>query len=393
MKKIDLKAPRYILPIIILPFLILINWVVLDSFPSVEASVENEVTETNNINPSIPSPNLDKHGLKNKFESVKEAYKYSEDYTAMRELEQDETELLDEESKYTLEEKLLIDSINNEIIKGDKMGFVEEIERRSKLNKPSNAKPTPSYRKSKNTHQETDEEREMRLFRQQMLMLDSLTKTPEQKAAEEEERIKKEALEALLKQQEEANAKRVDVSKSLTTNTQFFNTIRNDYEEMYIKAILDEDLKVVDGSRLRIRIMDDINVGGYLLEKGAYIYANVKSFGAQRVYATVESILVNNEILPVELVIYDIDGIEGFYVPASKFTEFTKSLGGDLSTGGTSISMDNSNSTSTINELLFGLADKGIQSGAKATGKAARRNRAKLKYNTIIYLVNPDQIN
>ena len=121
MKKIDLKAPRYILPIIILPFLILINWVVLDSFPSVEASVENEVTETNNINPSIPSPNLDKHGLKNKFESVKEAYKYSEDYTAMRELEQDETELLDEESKYTLEEKLLIDSINNEIIKGDKI--------------------------------------------------------------------------------------------------------------------------------------------------------------------------------------------------------------------------------------------------------------------------------
>lgn len=390
MVKINYKAPKYVVPIIILPFLVLINWIILDSFPDAQATaiVENTETETYEINTNIPSPNLDKHDLKNKFESIKDAYKYSQDYTAIQEIEEEQKEVgVLNDSRYTNEEKMLIDSINNQILKGEKETFLEEIERRSKTSKTNIAPKKKETRK-----RETKEEMEMRMFREQMLILDSLTKTPEQRKAELEAKKEKERLEALRKKINEEKKRKVDVSKAGNMNTSFFNTIKDDISSLYIKAILDEEIKVVDGSRIRIRIMEDISVDGHLLEKGAYIYAEISGFGQQRVFANVETILVENQIFPVDLQIYDVDGIQGFYVPTSKFTEFTKQFGGEMAQGGGStISIEN-NDVNSINGILYGLANRGVQSGSRAASKAARRNRAKLKYNTIIYLINPEQL-
>ena len=46
-----------------------------------------------------------------------------------------------------------------------------------------------------------------------------------------------------------------------------------------IKAIIDEDVKATDGSRVRLRLLDDIEIGETVVKKGSYLYEKLKSVG------------------------------------------------------------------------------------------------------------------
>lgn len=407
MKKINWTSPRYVIPLIILPFLFGFNWMWIDSFAASSEPL-TAMEEMEILNSNIPEANLNKREVSTKFEAVKDAFKQSTDYTAINDLEQKRRALkLEQENKYTDEEKLLIDSINNSIMGGTRKNFMQAVNDRnenkttgyrpSDKKSPADPKQTQSVKVTSNHNDQQDvaneskEDKELRLWKKQMLMLDSLTKSPEQRAAEKALRLQEKALTELAEEQAREKEKIVKVSKAGYANERHFNTIRKKEKETYIKAIIDEDIKVVDGSRVRIRIMDDIDVGGYILEKGAYIFANVSGFSAQRLKISVASILVDNKIMDVKLEVFDYDGLEGLYVPSSSFTEFSKDLGGGMASGsGSNINIEQR--PGNLNQLLFGMADDGIQTTSKAASKAAKKNRAKLKYNTIIYLVNPDQI-
>lgn len=64
-----------------------------------------------------------------------------------------------------------------------------------------------------------------------------------------------------------------------------------------IKAIIDENVKAVDGSRVRLRLLDDVEIGEMIVKKGAYLYATMSGFSSQRVKGTVKSVLVDDEIV------------------------------------------------------------------------------------------------
>lgn len=396
--KIRFNQPKYVLPIIVLPFLIGIFYVVNDTFaqsPKDTGAIAMEEIEA--INPSLPAANLDKKELKDKFESFKDAFKTKRDYSAMRDLEIDErADSLKNESKYTAEEKALIDSINASIIDGTNKDFStqvqERVNRQSRpVSSPSSqrvARKEPSKNKSSGK-KETSEEREMRLFKEQMLMLDSLTKTPEQREAERLAAIQEKKMEEERERLKAEKERQVPVTKTNTILGSHFNTITKENTNLFISAILDEGLKVVDGSRIRIRLMDDIQAGGWLVEKGTYIYGIITSFSEQRIYITINSIMVDNQILPVELVVYDTDGMEGLYVPESKFRDFQKDMATNV-TQGSRIRMEQSPNNAA--QFFYNAAERAMTATTKAAGKAARRNRAYLKYNTIIYLVNPEEL-
>lgn len=84
-------------------------------------------------------------------------------------------------------------------------------------------------------------------------------------------------------------------------------------------AIIDENVKAVDGSRVRLRLLDDIEIGDETIKKGTYLYATMSGFGKQRVQGKVESIFYDDDIIKVSLSIYDTDGMQGLYVPLSSF--------------------------------------------------------------------------
>jgi conjugative transposon TraM protein len=97
--------------------------------------------------------------------------------------------------------------------------------------------------------------------------------------------------------------------------------------------MIDQDIKGYAGSRLRIRLLEDMMAGKFLIKKGTYIYALITGFSGQRVNLSISSIMKGQHILPVQLDVYDHDGLPGLYVPASAFREFTKELGGNASQG------------------------------------------------------------
>ena len=167
-----------------------------------------------------------------------------------------------------------------------------------------------------------------------------------------------------------------------------FNTIaENEPSPNLIKAIIDEDITATDGSRVRLRLLDDVQVSDVVLHKGAYLYAIMSDFGSQRVKGSVKSILVQDELFKVNLSLYDTDGLEGLYVPESRFRETAKNVGSGAMSGSVSMNTGSSNRDVARSWGLNAL-NNAYQKTTNAVSNAIRKNRAKLKYGTHVYLVN-----
>ena len=184
---------------------------------------------------------------------------------------------------------------------------------------------------------------------------------------------------------EEAEAE--EVVKKQKETSDYFNTITtNEPEHKLIKAIVDEDIKVTDGSRVRLRLLDDIDVGDRTIAKGSYLYCTMSGFSQQRIKGTVKSVLVNDELVKVNLSIYDTDGMEGLYVPKSSFRETTQ----DVASGAMSQSMSLNDGSSTTSMGRWGMQalQNAYQKTANAISKNIRKNKVKVKYGTQVYLIN-----
>lgn len=179
------------------------------------------------------------------------------------------------------------------------------------------------------------------------------------------------------------------VVKKVKTASEYFNTITSSSaeESKLIKAIIDENVKAQEGSRVRLRLLDDVEIGDLTIKKGTYLYAQLSGFGQQRVKGNVQSIFYHDDIIRVSLSIYDTDGQEGLYVPLSTFKETSKEILGSVTQGGTNI-VNNSTSSTGIK----GWANQAVQNASQqmmnAANKVVRRNRVKLKYGTIVYLID-----
>lgn len=376
MKKIPFDQPRYIVPLIITPFVFIIfhlnRGFFASSAPSEEVSI---LDQTEEINPDMPSANLDRKDIQSKFNNFKDRFGKRDDFTAMLGLED---EGLDEEvveSLYSDEEKRLIDSLNAAIMDGKNRDFMTSVNQKG-------YRPETKRRSTAARETETEYDREMRMFREQMTILDSLTKSPEQLEAERLAALQKEQEQEAFGQRNLANVRKVGSNPM----ADHFNTISVKPSKLPIQAILDEEIKVQDGSRVRIRLMDAIEVDDYLVEKGTYLFGTVQSFSDQRVNIQVTSLLIDEKILPVELTVHDNDGMPGLYVPNSNFREFSRDLAGNVGGNNIQIEQDPQNT----NQLVYGMAQRAMQTSTRAIRKAARRNKAQLKYNTIVYLVGSD---
>ena len=179
-----------------------------------------------------------------------------------------------------------------------------------------------------------------------------------------------------------------EVVKKVRVTSDYFNTIcENEREEKLIKAIIDENIKAVDGSRVRLRLIDDVEINEIVVPKGSYLYATMSGFGSQRVKGNVTSIMVDGEIIKINLALYDTDGLEGLYVPSSQFRETTK----DVGSGALSNTSTLTNTTTTGNSLASWGAQaisNAVQKSSNAVSKAIKKNKVKLKYGTFVYLIN-----
>ena len=179
------------------------------------------------------------------------------------------------------------------------------------------------------------------------------------------------------------------VTKAETGNAESFNTVTDEekLDDPLIKAMIDKTTKAHEGTRLRFKLLDDVIVKGTKLKKGTYLYGTVTGFGQQRVMADITSILVKDKFLKIHLSVYDLDGMQGFYVPESAFRDMMKNAGSAAMQS--NISFDSGGGSGISAEALALQALQNVyQSTSSAVSQAIKKNRAKIKYNTIVYLIN-----
>ena len=220
--------------------------------------------------------------------------------------------------------------------------------------------------------EQRDKEEEAEERRQQQEMIDALTGNTKKKGKKEE--------------------KTEVVEKVKEDNSEKFNTVASNenVDEPLIKAMIDKTTKAREGTRLRFKLLDEVTVKGIRLKKGSYLYGIVTGFGQQRVMANITSILVGNKFIKVNLSVFDNDGMEGFYVPESTFREMMKDAGSNVAAQNIQFDVNGTGGVSPEIIALQALQNM-YQSASSAVSKNIRKNKAKIKYNTIVYLINTQQ--
>ena len=384
---INLKQPKYLLPLILLPFLCLFFFVYHSSF----AKKNQVVKQKQGLNGTVAdvSPDIKKQQLEDKLDAYRNAYKESDGMTPVTALPSEKTSNPTYDNTYSEKEKRMLDSINQSmktryshrdpqpvaINSYKRTGATGSSDDRAMANALNNI----SRRRGENNGSlsSSPSKDPMEMFRQQMAYIDSMNKANDPAAKAEQKKKETQAKAEALKTAEPALA----VHKAFGASVDF-NTVMPDQHPEMIKVVIDENLTGYAGSRIRLRLLDDMQAGPYLIRKDTYLYALINGFSGQRVTLSVRSILFEDKILPVKLDVYDMDGLPGLYVPESAFRDFTKDASTNVIQG-----VDMQNST---NSFVMSAAGQLFQSTSSAIAGMIRKNKAKIKYNSYLFLIDSE---
>lgn len=386
LKKINWKQPKYMIPLIIYFPLLFVGYFVIDLFHTEKAEIPDGLATTEYLNPDLPEAKMKGDGIGNKYESMLKSYGKIDDYSALGNIERNEEDIREEyESKYTDEEREQLEAQEAAKLAEMQRQLQESAQKGQEIAQGGSPSEEDRIARSKQREQEAMDELNRAIaqarFQAQQSMMPAATDTAD--AGQREGKV--EASDKKKTNDDEPQ----EVVKKVKVTSDYFNTLcDNDKETSLIKAIIDENIKAVDGSRVRLRLLDDIEINDVVVPKGSYLYATMSGFGSQRVKGNVQSIMVDDDIVKVSLALYDTDGLEGLYVPSSQFRETTKDVGsGALSN---TSSLTNSSTTSGNSLATWGAQTitNAVQKTSNAISKAIKKNNAKLKYGTFVYLIN-----
>lgn len=83
-----------------------------------------------------------------------------------------------------------------------------------------------------------------------------------------------------------------------------------------IAAVVHETQTLVNGSTVKLRLLNDIFINGTLIPKDAFVFG-IANLSGERLQITIGSIRHGNSLFPVALSVYDLDGLDGIYIPGA----------------------------------------------------------------------------
>ena len=145
-----------------------------------------------------------------------------------------------------------------------------------------------------------------------------------------------------------------------------------------IKAEIYETTTVLNGNRIKLRLLEDTRINGQQIPQNSFIYGVCK-IKNERLLIEITQLPVENSFVPVKLTICDLDGLEGLYVPDNAARKVYQEVG-----------------ASTNTSSLMGVANKpltytGIRAADRAAQTMLKRVRLKkvtVKKNTLVYIIN-----
>lgn len=402
-KKINFKQPKYMLPLIIYIPLLATGYFIFDIFDTEVADIGNKNLQTTEyLNPELPDARVKGDGIGSKYESMLKSYGKIDDYSAVDNIDRNNEEEKEEyNSRYSEEERASLESEEAKKLAEMQEQLQKSAQKGKDLNNGTSM--TEDERVALSQQRENDAMEELNRALAQARLQGQAATSPTPQSQEEQAQQSQQAQQVQqpsggkVEGKVEINERSVkaidedeeaqEVVKKVKVTSDYFNTLcENEPEKKLIKAIIDENVKAVDGSRVRLRLLDDIEINETVVPKGSYIYAIMSGFGSQRVKGSVKSILVDDELIKVSLSIYDTDGLEGLYVPGSAFRETTKDVASGAMSG--NMNMGTTTSNNSLSQWGMQAITNAYQKTSNAIGKAIKKNSAKLKYGTFVYLVN-----
>ncbi|MFH7001161.1 conjugative transposon protein TraM [Flavobacterium plurextorum] len=83
-----------------------------------------------------------------------------------------------------------------------------------------------------------------------------------------------------------------------------------------VEGAVHETQTIVNGSVVKIRLVNDVFINGVLIPRNSFVFGTA-SLKGERLEIKISTIKYQNSIFPVELSVFDIDGIKGIYIPGT----------------------------------------------------------------------------
>ena len=408
-RKINFKQPKYIFPLVVFIPLCALVYFVMQTFGGGEDA--KQTVATDRINTQLPQANAEEAG--DKMYEMSRRFGDEDAFTAIGAIGEEQKKAEELEHGYSEDELNKLDAAEAERIRQQQE--MEELERSlaesrrhinsfaygdnaSSGNRSGNGSRTGTSTTTEGYTSQDDfardlEEIQRRSYERQKAIESGLG-IGRFDADERAEKQRRDSIARVRQAKKERNRPKL-VIKSGDTNVEKFHTVTSPddvAEAKLIRAMIDQTTKAKEGTRLRFKLLDDVTVSNTKLKKGTYLYGTVTGFGQQRVKATITSILVGDKFINVKLSVFDNDGMEGFYVPESSFREFVKDASSSAVQQNISFESEDGYGSGISGEALALQALQNVyNSASSAISSNIRKNKAKIKYNTIVYLINSEE--
>ena len=90
-----------------------------------------------------------------------------------------------------------------------------------------------------------------------------------------------------------------------------------------VQAVVHETQTLVNGSTVKLRLTNDVYINGIHIPKDNFLFGTA-ALNGERLNIKISSIRYKNALFPVELSVYDMDGLDGIYIPGAITRDVSK---------------------------------------------------------------------
>ena len=157
-----------------------------------------------------------------------------------------------------------------------------------------------------------------------------------------------------------------------------FNTVAGNEdvkEKNSIRACVYQTVTITDGQEVGLRLLEPMMAGNYRIPANTVVTGSARITG-ERMGITINAIQHAGNVIPVELLVYDLDGGQGISVPGSEEINAVKEIAANMGSGmGSSITITDDAGS----QLLADLGRSAIQGASQYVSRKMRTVKITLK--------------
>lgn len=117
-----------------------------------------------------------------------------------------------------------------------------------------------------------------------------------------------------------SSLQRTDIKQTASIDANSFysleETASSNETQNALEAVIHETQSIINGSVVKLRLISDVFINGTLIPRNSFVFG-IASLKGERLEVKISTIQFKNSIFPVELAVYDMDGIDGIYIPGA----------------------------------------------------------------------------